>query len=263
MSLHPPFLILPLCIPFGFVGAGPTPDELTCVDFQYGIGNSDGFTADDIFNQVGNTLKTGLVIATRNVTIETLNTTFPREEVGRRLQRNMQRHHWPLKSSTKVNTFLALRPYELYKSNDFFTVAGGGSLHVTDLGRFRLVDQDIFIKSETVPVAVQEYTPQIRRRAAYLPNGKLNENGRRLAFYTDEFEPIINSIFDNPFCENIEDFQCMVVDSTVCVLLEEGDDEEMVRTVLLDGIEQSILDGSFQDAIPPEHQLPGGEDIGG
>jgi hypothetical protein len=54
---------------------------------------------------------------------------------------------------------------------------------------------------------------------------------------------------------------CAVVDSTVCVLLEEGDDEEEVRTALLDGIEESILNGSFQDAIPPEHQLPQGEAI--
>jgi hypothetical protein len=84
--------------------------------------------------------------------------------------------------------------------------------------------------------------------------------GRRLVYYTDTYLPVINNIFDNEFCDN-EELNCAVVDSTVCVLLEEGDDEEEVRTVLLDGIEESILNGSFQEAIPPEHQLPKGETV--
>jgi hypothetical protein len=65
-------------------------------------------------------------------------------------------------------------------------------------------------------------------------------------------------MFPNPLCDDLPEFECSVVDSTVCVLLEEGDDEEEVRSSLLAGIEQSILGGSFQAAIPPEHQLPGG-----
>lgn len=240
----------------------PTPEELTCVDFQYGIGNSDGFSADDIFNEQGNTLKTGLIIATRNVTIETLNTTFPRDESGRRVKRNLQRNHWPMKSSTNINAFLAFRPYELFRIHDFASGSSSSSLQVTDLGRFRLFDQHVPENMDALPLPTHYPKTQVRRRAAYLPAGDSAEHGRKLAFYSDDFQPVINSIFDNPFCDNLPELKCAVVDSTVCVMLEEGDDEEMVRAVLLDGIEESILDGSFQAAIPPENQLPGGEDVG-
>lgn len=221
----------------------PTPEELTCVNFQYGIGNSDGLSADDIFNEIGNTLKTGLLIATRNVTIETLNTTLPRDESRRRLsQRNRQQNH--------------------YRDHGFVPGSSGGTLQVTDLGRFPLVDQDISFETEVIPLDDLQKITQLRRRMAYLPIWDATDYRRRLAFYTDQFQPVINSIIDNPFCENLPEFGCAVVDSTVCVLLEEGDDEAMVQTVLLDGIEQAIQDGSFQAAIPPEHQLPGGGNIG-
>jgi hypothetical protein len=221
----------------------PTPQELTCVNFQYGIGNSDGLSADDIFNEINNTLKTGLIVATRNVTIETLNTTLPRNESRRLLQAQQ--------SSTKTNI------HHLFSSS-----SSGSTLLVIDLGRFRHVDQDIAMGTGMARANGQLQKMQVRRRTAYLPSDRdILDDRRRLAFYTDEFPPTINSILDNPFCANFPEFQCAVVDSTVCVLLEEGDDRAMVRMVLLDGIEQAILDGSFQAAVPPENQLPGGEDI--
>jgi hypothetical protein len=241
----------------------PTPEELTCVNFQYGIGNGDGFSADDIFNEKDNTLKTGLTLATRNVTIDTLNTTLPRNESMRLLQRNLQRSHRPLTSSTKGSTYLASRALEIHRHHQLVSISTTGSrLQVNDLGRLHLVDQDIVVESEVARAKVPSQKNQVRRRNAYLPSGQNTVDDRRsLAFYTDEFQPTINSILDNPFCPNFPEFECAVVDSTVCVLLEEGDDEEMVRMVLLGGIEQAILDGSFQAAIPPEHQLPSGGDI--
>ncbi|KAG7350458.1 hypothetical protein IV203_009818 [Nitzschia inconspicua] len=238
----------------------PTPEELTCVNFQYGISNSDGFTAEDIFNEIGNTLKTGLIIATRNVTIETLNTTFPRDESGRRLQQQLQRNHWPLESSKSVDAFLAFRPYDRYITHDIVSAANSGTTtQVTDLGRFRLGDEVAKVEPTPMAEGIDYQHTQGHRRAAYLPIGAFDEDARRLSFYTDEFEPLVNSIFENPFCDT--GIQCMIVDSTVCVLLEEGDDETMVRAALLGGIEQSIRDGSFQAAIPPENQLPSGEDV--
>ena len=244
----------------------PTPEALTCVNFQYGIGNDDGFTADDIMNEVNNTLKTGLIIATRNVTIETLNATFPRDGSRKRrqlLRRNLQRNHWPLQSSTKINNFFALRPYDGHHHP--ITPSSSNIVHVTDLGRFRLVDHDFIVPEERNRThVVYSSTEEIRRRAVVLPQTSSvieDDGGRRLVYYTDTYLPVINNIFDNEFCDNNEDLNCAVVDSTVCVLLEEGDDEEEVRSALLDGIEESILDGSFQEAIPPEHQLPQGESV--
>lgn len=100
-----------------------------------------------------------------------------------------------------------------------------------------------------------------RRRLAYLEWHEnqamaFDADGRRLVFYTDDFEPIINAIFDNPFCDKpTPEHECAVVASTVCVVLEEGDDEDEVQEILLDGIEEAILSGEFEEAIPPEHRL--------
>lgn len=264
-----PFLIisiLPVCVCHLLV---PTPESLSCVEFQYGIANNGGFSADDIFNEVNNTMKTGLILATRNVTIATLNATFPRDGSGRLLQQtleqNSQRNHLSPESSNRMSAFLALRPYETQRRHYWMSESTSRMLQVTDLGRSRLY-QDNFVFEETLPMKMQYESPHVRRRAAYLPgafssNKDFQSGQRRLVFYSDQFVPAINSIFDNPFCENLEEFQCAVVDTTVCVVLEEGDDEQQVQTALLDGIQQSILDGSFQDAIPPEHQLPGDEEI--
>ncbi|KAL3902729.1 MAG: hypothetical protein SGILL_010720, partial [Bacillariaceae sp.] len=212
----------------------PTPEGLSCVSFQYGIGNSDGFTADDIFNEVDNTLKMGLILATRNVTIEILNSTFPRD--GRRLQRD-NREQGRLASSDR-------------------------NLYIADLAQFQSMGSggtrsfEALLPSNTI--AKHDFP---RRRAAYLPSF-LNHNGmddrRRLVIYSDDYLPVINAMFSNPICEDLAEFECSVVDSTVCVLLDEGDNEQEVQSALLAGIERSIVDGTFQEAIPPEHQLPGG-----
>jgi hypothetical protein len=237
----------------------PTPEELTCVNFQYGLGNSDGFTAEDIFNERNNTLKTGLVLATRNVTIDTLNTTLPRNESRRLLQRNLPRNDSPFTRSTNDKSTFA-SPYRHHNS-----VAGstsGSKKNAIDLVQFRLVDKDIALNAAVPRATLPLRKTQVRRRTVYLPSGQDTVDDRRsLAFYTDEFLPTINSVLNNPFCANFPEFECAVVDSTVCVLLEEGDSEEIVRMVLLDGIETAILDGRFQAAIPPEHQLPSGGDI--
>ena len=65
----------------------------------------------------------------------------------------------------------------------------------------------------------------------------------------------IDDIIDNPFCP--DDTSCAIVISTVCVMLEAGDDEMEVTDALLDGIKDSINGGEFDAAIPPEHRLPG------
>jgi hypothetical protein len=55
----------------------PTGNDTLCVQFFYSLKNTAGLSADDIMDEVNNTLKTGLELATRNITIGILNSTFP------------------------------------------------------------------------------------------------------------------------------------------------------------------------------------------
>jgi hypothetical protein len=222
----------------------PTADNLTCVSFQYGIVNTAGFDAEDIFNEVNNTLKTGLLIATRNITIETLNETYPRDGAERLLRRrSKQQNQWSFFGG-KGGREAALQ-YDGFGKRVF--------RHVVPLKDFEYAP----MISENDVEAKQPENTKGRRRTVVLPSDDRHSDSnvsRRLVFYTDDYPVIINAIVDNPFCE--AGVSCSIVSSTVCVLLEEGDDEEEVRDVLVDGIREAILNGDFEAAIPPENQLP-------
>lgn len=241
------FLILSHFLSFAHIV--PTPEELTCVRFQYGISNDNGFSASDIFNEVNNTYKTGLIIATRNVTIETLNATFPRDGTGRLLR---EISNWRHRSKPLVRYGQANKE-------------GLGSLGTRGLHVANLQDSDLqsFVLRESKP-GKSLRSDGNRRRAVYLPQEEADGEGidvsqlsRQLVFYTDEYPVTIDAIIDNPFCGPSNSVtRCAVVASTVCTLLEDGDDEGQVQIVLLTGIRVSIRNGDFEDAIPPEHQLP-------
>lgn len=217
----------------------PTPDTLVCVNFQYGIENDAGYDAEMIFNEVNNTYKSGLIIATSNITIQSLNETYPQDqEGGRYLQKRIQSQQQKQKQSSSHR-----------------------GLTVKDIGRFQL--------DEIGSTENDSSKERRRRRAVYLPDtssqidssSSIDDNNvndsRRLAFYTESYPPVINNIFDNTFCQVAEGILCAVVDSSVCVILEKGDDEFEVKDALLNGIAKSIRDGSFESAIPSENQLPG------
>ena len=72
--------------PTSFPTSPPTslPSELLCVTWIYSLNNRAGLDADDIMNEVNNTLKTGLEAAFDSVTINILNETFPDGDAGRR-----------------------------------------------------------------------------------------------------------------------------------------------------------------------------------
>jgi hypothetical protein len=217
----------------------PTPDTLLCVNFQYGIENDAGYDAEMIFNEDNNTYKSGLIIATGNITIQSLNETYPQDQKGGRyLQKTIQSQQQQQQQQQS---------------------SSHRGLNVKDIGRFQ--QDEIGIENDSSK-------ERRRRRAAYLPdtssqidsssiddNNNVN-NRRRLAFFTDSYPPVINNIFDNAFCQEPEGIVCAVVDSSVCVILEEGDDEDDVKDALLYGIQKSIQDGSFESAIPKENQLP-------
>jgi hypothetical protein len=219
----------------------PTIEALTCVNFQYGIVNEVGVTADEIFNEVNNTLRTGLWIATRNVTIEIINATFPRDEPTRQLRKG-----------SKSAIFAPDNEREIDSGN---IQTDGGIVYRLPSLPFSEMILDNRMGSWNYGVD----DPQ--RHLAYL-NWQENTAGdsdgrRRLVFYTDEFQPVISIIIDNPFCDKpTPETECAIVVASTCVVLEEGDDETEVRTVLLEGLEEAILNGEFEDAIPLENRLP-------
>lgn len=212
----------------------PTPDKLVCVHFQYGIENDEGITARDILEENNNSYKNDLIAATRNITLQILNETYPHdsnEKEERYLQNGEQYYEY---SGRAID-----RSWSLGTSK---------TMAVKDINRFHLdqINNGIIIKNDS--------KTRKRRRAAFLPSASLQTNKnasyRRLAFYTDSHPPMINNIFDNKLCQAPEGISCAVVDSTVCFFLEEGDDEDEVGHQLLGGIQASMKDGSFERAIP-------------
>lgn len=76
---------------------------------------------------------------------------------------------------------------------------------------------------------------------------------RRLAILSPEIPPEISNVTDNQYClATDESTLCSIVDSTVCVVLEEGDDATAVRDQLLDGIKTAFQDGSFEEVLSGE-----------
>jgi hypothetical protein len=216
----------------------PLLEDLLCLNFQYGLVNNAGYNASDLFNEVNNTLKTGLIIATRNITIEILNGTYPRSE--RLLRRGYARHGEIVYKHEAYEEFgRETHSFRLVVPLHKFDLASNEKVQAANLGR-----------------------DQGRRRTAYLPSKTRQvpttdgiPDARRLVFYTDDYPPLVTAIINNPFCSD-PDTLCAIVSSTICVLLEEGDDEEEVRRVLLTGMQAAIASGDFEDAIPPEHRLP-------
>lgn len=70
-------------------------------------------------------------------------------------------------------------------------------------------------------------------------------------YYTDEHPVIIERILDiETGCD--AGTNCLLIISTVTVLLEPFDDENAVKKAITDGISQSFRNGSFNSAIPSD-----------
>ena len=191
---------------------------MACVSFQYGITNDAGVGAQAIFDQDGNTLKIGLIAATQQAAAHALDTALP--ESGRKLE-----HQSTLVDSGRF-------------TNSDTPIQEAPVLRVAlEIGRQRLDESEYQTRERRVPSKSRTFR-------------------RRLAFLSDAWPPTIDAVVGNPFCEPVTDLrECAIVASTVCVLLEEGDDREMVREAVLRGIEEFIASGEFEDSIPPEHAL--------
>ncbi len=192
-------------------------------------------SASDIFNMVNNTLKTGLIIAATNITIDILNASFPNNERLLRFRQQYRHGH----------------------------AATGGRQHVVrSFGDKKLIVPLDFFESNFPVGFVLEEIPGDRRRLVYLPQSRQgptwSQLARRLVQYLDSVPPVITQILDNSFCpsQTPEVTRCAIVTSTVCVFLDEGDDRQNVRRVLGEGIQASVMLGEFEAAIPEEHRIP-------
>ena len=178
-------------------------------------------TADDIELEVNNTIKSDLIDATRDIVIELvngaiLNGTLSQDQEGRALRRD-----------TAINL------------SRWKAAEDAGLLGVVRLGEFEL-DERREVENE-----------QGQRRTAFFPTENRNDmdDNRRLAVYNDAFPPVITNVIDFPFCDDSLFAFCSIVETTVCVVLEEGDDEETVKRELLDGLKAAFQDGRFEDSL--------------
>lgn len=185
------------------------------------VRNQVGLDADDIFDEDDNSVLQGLRIATRNITIEILNGTYP----GRRVL-----VHDLILIKSKRNSAIA-------ESHHLRTFA-----HIRS-GAWELDEMGENQGSSHVLGSRQD------------GGGQGQGQRRQLAHYTDSIPVTINSVTDNPLCAGSAQnprIMCAIVSSTVCVVLEDGDDPNGVRALMIAGLRQAVDSGDFLRRIPAQ-----------
>ena len=83
------------------------------------------------------------------------------------------------------------------------------------------------------------------------------QQGRHLAYFSNDYPVSINSVIDKPEgctgSESNPEIMCATISSTVCAVLEEGDDPTEVRAVMISGLQYAVKSGDFPEpeALPP------------
>ena len=232
--------------------------DLLCVSFSYQLNNIVGLTAEDILEENGNTLKTGLELAGRNITIRVLNETFPGggmpEPTGQSIAivpqstalsneaashlrhpghpKLKQRYHGHGRKHRTLSALGFQRAIELGVSSNFDAKRSQG-----------ILDSCVGLWESRIPTPAD-----LKKR--YLAAFRL----RRLVFYTDDYPSEVRNVVENFICPSAPPGAiCVIVQQVSCVLLEEGDDPEVVSFALRNGLRDAINSGEFEAAIPPEH----------
>jgi len=204
----------------------PSKDEtdLLCLSFTYSLETLAAISADDIVFEVNNTIKQGLLTATRNITISILNETTPLAEArssnifdkkslegGRRSLKNAMMNHFENERSVARNSS----------------------------------DQEI-------EHWTREFHRTIAPQTAARTNSLQTRRRRHLAFYSDDIPVRIWNVVDSMFCRGADSGgTCVSVLTEVCVVLVSGETASAVRLALIQGFRSSIESGAFRDAIPP------------
>jgi hypothetical protein len=246
---------------------------LLCINFQYSLRNEANLTASDIFNEVNNTLKSRLIIATGITVTDILNETYPMalrtiaaggdldSVSGSKRGGSKLSDRDNGKKSDDLSQVLSVQQTSsesgnglnrrLYSSSTFVSAVENAA--ITSLGG----DQ---IASDLVRAELEEWkAAQDHVRRSHVVPAKRSDlrRARRLVFYTDDIPATIESIADAPLllCPGVVETpssRCVIISSSVCVILGPEDDEKEVRATLVQGLGEAINSGEFEDNIPPE-----------
>jgi len=182
------------------------------VSITYDLSNDCGLNAEAIMNEEGNTLKEGLVAATTDITVGILNATFPRVDDDSEPQRR-----------NNVRVRQRQRRHLLQHRG--------------------LALLDIPSKSTTTSSSFAEHEDDA--------SSSSSSRHRNLVYYTEEYPVSIDNIFDmDASCAPGNN--CLLVISTITVVLEAGDDPVEVDKAIVSGMQESFEDGSFFSAIPAD-----------
>lgn len=212
--------------------------------------NNQSLSADDIMNGNGNSLKSGLIEATRTTVINILNETYPRTD-GRASQvsKNVATHDIPEDNDVEYIGQVML-PGSHYRK----------LLRATEQADAFALNMDLSayykeLQGEMVSVLNSTNTKKNRRLHYMKDRSNFLRQSRRLVYYSDDYPVEITQVVESTTCIGSvmnEAIRCAVVSSRVCVVLEPGDNPAEIRSALVQGLEEAIMSGEFVDNIPPE-----------
>lgn len=190
---------------------------------QYGISSNCGMTAYDVMNgSYGVTIKEGLVSATEVVVVNVLNSTFPRVEDGAMVA-NSDAHS---KQSPAVKKAVKTSLSGMH----------GVRMRVDGLPSGPLDRRGLAVLPS---LTGYHHAPDAGQQ-------RIADSRHRSAVYYTQLNPVVitdvEDVLDQACPPGIN---CMRVESTVYVTLEEGDDPEEVAGVIRYGFQNSLQDASF------------------
>lgn len=203
----------------------PTVDpRVRCMQFSYVLSTDDlDLTAFDILNGVDNNIREGLEAATEETVIEILNVTFPRLERRKTAQIELKDSRQAIQAGFS-EAFGPRKANELLSdsTNSFHPIKAEQRLALT-IREHRSAQRRLVFYSETLPpkvVFVLDVDPAV--------------------FPTTSID-----------CTN-ENSKCFLVQTEVCVFLEEGDNFAVIQLALMDGLRIAIDSGAFESRIPDD-----------
>lgn len=245
-----------------------------CINFQYTVRNEAGLSADEIFNEEDNTLKSRLIIATEITVTDVLNETFPllARLVGGGLSVSSQ-------FGSKLPDVISEKKEDLPDLSHVMSVQHGSSSEDGDSTYLELFGDGRRLFAPDRLTSAVEYASvtalggssnafhdvrgelerflhphqQANRRRIV---ATMDHSRRRLVYYTYDFPVTILSITDAPLllCNGFADTdmsRCAIVTTKVCVVLGPEDNPEVVRAAIVAGMSDAFESGEFEENIPP------------
>jgi len=260
------------------------------IEISLGISSNCNVTGDDVLNgNYGITIKEGLVSATEAVVVDTLNTTYPRDGtnigawtrtvngdapkammyapgVGARVRVGglpvneddaMIEHANSASSASASSSHQKENPKAMvYAPGVGVRVRVEGLPHGQGATRRRLA---ILPGKDQLHTSLNNHAQghhqphlqphQLQQEQQQQRTTNQQQQRRSLVYYTPDNPIIITGAQDVACQPNIN---CMRITSTVYLQLEEGDDADEIESVVFNGIQATIEDGSFFQEIPQE-----------